>query len=98
MDIMPSISILALAGAAIGIIAIFLWYLSRAARREHAALVKVHFAQLRESKLGACEKARVNRYLNDLNAGRLTPEEAQRGIAAEWIAAYRPRPHGQTRI
>ena len=98
MDIMPSTSILALAGTAIGILAIFLWYLSRAAQREQAALVKARFARLRESQLGAYEKARVDRYLNDVNASRPTPEEAQHGIAAEWIAAYRPMPHGQTRI
>ena len=98
MDILPSTSILALAAAAIGILAIFMWYLSRAARCEQAVLVKARLAQLRESQLGAYEKARVNRYLNDLNAGRLTPEEAQRGIAAEWIATYRPMPHGQTRL
>jgi len=41
--------------------------------------------------LGAYEKARINRFLNEVNAGRMTPGDAQQAIAAAWIAKYGPR-------
>ena len=39
----------------------------------------------------AYEKARINRFLNEVNAGRMTPDDAQQAIAAAWIADYGPR-------
>ena len=44
----------------------------------------------RES-LGVYEKARINRLLNAVNAGRMTLDDAQQAIAAAWIAEYGPR-------
>ena len=41
--------------------------------------------------LGAYEKARINRFLNEVNAGRMTPDDAQQAIAAAWIAEYGSR-------
>jgi len=41
--------------------------------------------------LGAYEKARINRFLNEVNAGRMTPDDAQQAIAVAWIAEYGPR-------
>jgi hypothetical protein len=38
----------------------------------------------------AYEKARINRFLNEVNAGRMTPDDAQQAIAAAWIAEYGP--------
>ena len=95
---MPSISILAAAGSAIAILAIWLWYVSRQARIELAHLVKARLARVHEPQLGAYEKARVGRYLNEVRAGRMTFEQAQRAIATEWIAVYQPVPHSNARI
>ena len=36
------------------------------------------------------EKARIGDFMNDVNAGRITFEEAQQAIEAAWIASYRP--------
>ena len=52
-----------------------------------AGLVKTLPGQPREP-LGAYEKARIDRFLNEVNAGRMTSDEAQQAIGAEWIAAY----------
>jgi len=98
MNIMPSISILAFAGVATAIIAALLWCVSGEARFERANLSKARLAQLHRPQLGAYEKARIDRYLNEVNAGRMTFEEAQHAIANEWIAAYRPMPHDRARI
>ena len=54
-----------------------------------AGLVKTLPGQPREP-LGAYEKARIDRFLNEVNAGRMTSDEAQQAIGAEWIAAYGP--------
>jgi hypothetical protein len=40
--------------------------------------------------LGAYEKARVERYLKEVNGSRMTFEQAQQAIAREWIATYEP--------
>ena len=40
--------------------------------------------------LGDYEKARIGDFMNDVNAGRITFEEAQQAIRAAWIASYRP--------
>lgn len=88
MNIMPSISILTVAGAAIGILAILLWYVSREVRLEQAALVKARFAQLHESQLEAYEKARIDCYLSEVNTGRMTLEEAQRAASADRAAIH----------
>jgi hypothetical protein len=95
---MPSISILAAAGATIAVLAAGLWYVSRQARLQLARLAKARLAQLHEPQLGAYEKARVGRYLNEVCAGRMTFEQAQRAIATEWIAVYQPVPHSSARI
>ena len=55
-------------------------------------------AQLREPQLGAYEKARIGRFLNEVNTGRMTFEQAQHAIGSEWIAAYRPIPRNRTRV
>ena len=47
-------------------------------------------AHLHQPQLGAYEKARVERYLNEIRVGRMTYAEAQHAIASEWIAAYGP--------
>jgi len=41
--------------------------------------------------LGAYEKVRINRLLNEVNARRMAPDDAQQAIAAAWIAEYGPR-------
>jgi hypothetical protein len=41
-------------------------------------------------RFGDYEKARINRFLNEVNAGRMTPDDAQQAIAAAWIAEYGP--------
>ena len=46
--------------------------------------------RLREP-LGAYEKARINRFQNEIHAGRMTSDDAQQAIAAAWIAEYGPR-------
>ena len=42
------------------------------------------------SPLGAYEKARIYRFLNEVNPGRMTFDEAQHAIGGECIAAYGP--------
>ena len=59
---------------------------------------KSPLAQLHEPQLGAYEKARVDRFLNEVNTRRMTFEQAQHAIGSEWIAAYRPMPHDRARI
>lgn len=95
---MPSISILGSVGGTIAIIAARLWQVSRKSRLERARLIKARFADLHKPQLGAYEKARIERYLNEVNAGRMTCEEAQHAIATEWIAAYQPMLHSRVRL
>jgi hypothetical protein len=90
MNTMPFVFILGVGASVITILAALLWCVSYRARDEKAALVKARLAQLRETQLGAYEKTRIDRFLNEVNAGRMTFEEAQQGIAREWIAAYEP--------
>ncbi len=92
---MPSISILATGAGTIAILAVWLWFVSRQARLEQTRLAKARLAHLHQPQLGAYEKARIERYLNEIHAGRMTCEEAQHAIATEWIAAYRPIMHGR---
>jgi hypothetical protein len=98
MNIMPSISILAAGGGVIGIPAALLWYVSWQARLKLARLAKARLAHLHEPQLGAYEKARIERYLNEVRAGQMTFEQAQHAIATEWIAAYQPMLHSSARI
>ncbi len=98
MNVMPSISILAAEGGVIAILAALLWYVSWQARLERARLAKARLAHLHEPQLGAYEKARIERYLDEVHAGRMTFEQAQRAIATEWIAAYQPMLHSRVRI
>ena len=93
MNIMPSISLLAAGGGVIAILAALLWYVLGQARLELARLAHLH-----EPQLGAYEKARIERYLNEVHAGRMTFEQAQHAIATEWIAAYQPMLHSRVRI
>jgi len=73
---MSSISILGLAGVAIAILAPWLWHVSRRAQLEQTRLVKARLTHSHDSQLGAYEKARVERYLNEAHAGRMTFEQA----------------------
>jgi hypothetical protein len=98
MNTMPSIFILAAGATVIALLAALLSYVSDKARDKKADLVKARLAQLREPQLGAYEKARVDRFLNEVNTGRMTFEQAQHAIGSEWIAAYRPMPHDRARI
>jgi hypothetical protein len=59
-------------------------------RARLADLLEVRPGRMREP-LGAYEKARVNRLVNKVKAGRMTPDDAQQAIAAAWIADYGPR-------
>jgi hypothetical protein len=90
MNAMSLISILAAVASAIAILAALRWYVSGKARDEKADLAKTRLASLRELRLGACEKARIERFLDEVNSGRMTFEEAQYAIGAEWIATYGP--------
>jgi hypothetical protein len=90
MNTMPFVFILGVGASVITILAALLWCVSYRARDEKAALVKARLAQLRETQLGAYEKARIDRFLNDVNAGRMTFEQAQHAIGSEWIATYGP--------
>ena len=90
MNTMPLLSVLAAVVSAIAILAALRWYVSRKARDEKASLIKTRLAQLHEPRLGAYEKARIDRFRNEVDAGRMTLEEAQHAIGAEWIAAYGP--------
>jgi hypothetical protein len=92
---MPSISVLAAGAGTIAILAAWLWFVSRQARLEQTRLVKARLAHLNQPRFGGYEKARVERYLNEIHAGRMTCEEAQHAIATEWIAAYRPIMRGR---
>jgi hypothetical protein len=66
--------------------------------RSYASRLKASAADLLEvlsgfqlrKPLGAYEKARINRFLNEVNAGRMTPGDAQQAIAAAWITEYGP--------
>jgi hypothetical protein len=98
MNTIPFILIFAVGGSVIGILAALLWCVSYKARDKKAALVKARLAQLREPQLGAYEKARIARFLNEVNTGRMTFEQAQHAIGAEWIAAYGPIPHNRARV
>jgi hypothetical protein len=90
--------ILAVGASLIAILAALLWRASNKARNEKAGLVKVRLAQLRERQLGAYEKARIDRFLNEVNTGRITFEQAQHAIGSEWIAAYGPNLHAKARM
>jgi len=65
-------------------------YVSRL-RTRLAVLLEVRSGGRPRESLGAYEKARINRFLNEINAGRMTPNDAQQAIAAAWIAEYGPR-------
>jgi hypothetical protein len=92
MNAMFLISVLAAVVSAIAILAALRWYVSCKARDEKADLAKTRLASLREPRLGAYEKARIERFLDEVNSGRMTFEEAQYAIGAEWIATYGPTP------
>jgi hypothetical protein len=62
---------------------LLLSYVSDKARHRKADLVKARLAQLREPQLGAYEKARIDRFLNEVNTGRMTFEEAQQARSCE---------------
>lgn len=83
-------SILGDAGGAMTILRAWRPYVSRRADLAEARLAKVRLAHLHQPQLGAYEKARVERYLNEIRVGRMTYAEAQHAIASEWIAAYGP--------
>jgi hypothetical protein len=91
----PGLSIPGVAGGAIAFLAGCRSYISRRAHLVQARLAKARLAHLHQPQLGAYEKARVERYLNEVHAGRMTCEEAQLAIASEWIAAYQPIMHGR---
>jgi hypothetical protein len=62
-----------------------------------ASRLKARLADLPEvlpsrlcKSLGAYEKARINRLLHEVHAGRITPGDAQQEIAAAWIRDYGP--------
>ena len=66
--------------------------------RGFASRLKARVADLPEvlpirlcKSLGAYEKARIDRFLHAVHAGRITPDDAQQAIAAAWIAEYGPR-------
>ena len=90
MNAMASIFILASGATVIALLAALLSYVSDKARDKKAGLAEARLAQLREPQLGAYEKARIDRFLNEVNTGRMTLEQAQQGIGSEWIAAYGP--------
>jgi len=56
-----------------------------------ADLLEVRPGRRLAERLGAYEKARIGRFLNEVNACRMTPGDAQQAIAAAWIAEYGPR-------
>jgi hypothetical protein len=66
--------------------------------RSYASRFKARAADLLEvlsggrlrKPLGAYEKARINRFLSEVRAGRMTPDDAQQSIAAAWIREYGP--------
>jgi hypothetical protein len=65
-------------------------YVSRL-RTRLADLLEVRPGGRSREPLEAYEKARINRFLNEVHAGRMTPDDAQQAIAAAWITEYRPR-------
>jgi len=83
MNTMPFVFILGVGASVITILAALLLCVSYRARDEKATLVKARLAQLRETELGAYEKARIDRFLNEVNAGRMTFEQAQHAIGSE---------------
>jgi len=86
------------AGITIGILVAWLRHVSRRARLERTFLAEARLTHTHESKLGAYEKARVERYLNEVDAGRMTFGQAQHAIAIAWIATYHPMRHSKVRI
>jgi hypothetical protein len=98
MNAMASIFILAAGATVIALLAALLSYVSDKAREKKARLAKARLAQLREPQLGAYEKARIDRFLNEVNTGRMTLEQAQQGIGSEWIAAYGPTVRNRARM
>ena len=46
--------------------------------------------KIRPGGLGAFEKARIERILNEVNSGRMTLDDAQQAIGTAWKAAYGP--------
>jgi len=52
-------------------------------------LLKTRYGRAPES-LGAYEKVRIERILNEVNAGRMTLDDAQQAIGTAWKAAYGP--------
>lgn len=60
-------------------------------RARLADLLKVRPDRRFREPLGAYENARISRFLNEVHAGRMTPDDAQQAIAAAWIAEYGPR-------
>src|SRR5260370_26556619 len=95
MNTMPFVFILGVGASVITILAALLWCVSYRARDEKAGLVKARLAQLRETQLGAYEKARIDRFLNEVNADRMTFEQAKNAIRPECIAAYGPNVHNK---
>jgi uncharacterized protein with PIN domain len=93
MNTISCIVILVAGASAIALAAALLSYVSDRARSRKAKLVEARLAQQREPQIGAYEKARIERFLNEINTGRMTFEQAQHAIAREWIAAYEPIVH-----
>jgi hypothetical protein len=52
--------------------------------------IRTRLGRAHETQLGAYEKARISRYLVEVNSGRMSCEDAQQSIAKEWIRAYGP--------
>ena len=52
-------------------------------------LLKNRSGRIPES-LGAYEKVRIERILNEVNTGRMTLDDAQQAIGTAWKAAYGP--------
>jgi hypothetical protein len=65
--------------------------------RGFASRLKARVADLPEvlpsrlcKSLAAYEKGRINRFLHEVHAGRITPDDAQQAISAAWIREYGP--------
>ena len=65
-------------------------YVSRLSARL-AHLLEIQPVDRLREPLGRCEKGRINWLRNEVNIGRMTPDDAQQAIAAAWIAQYAPR-------
>jgi hypothetical protein len=70
MNTIPFSFIPAVGAGLIATLAALLWRISDKARDEKA--VRARLAQLRETQLGAYEKARIDRFLNGVNTGQVT--------------------------